>query len=121
MEMNWQDQEQQRRNRLIDAVTEARKYVFTARPNAHVMYTVNRQGERTHFGVYDCPLEVNEKGNLCKEQPAPQLLGDLIPYQKSMEYDVATIWHVNAWASASMDVRKLLLNLSKRPDASAQN
>jgi hypothetical protein len=115
--MRTNDEQQKHDLESLALVNKARNYVMTAKPNTHVMYTVNKQGERTHFGIYDCSLELNDKKNLCKEQPAPQLIGDLITYQLAPLDRVAQLLHVGAWCSAADDVGRLNMNLSKVADA----
>jgi hypothetical protein len=105
---------------IVDLATEARFRVLGAKPNAHVMYTVNKQGERTHYGVYDCELQLNAKGNFDKEQPAPQLLGDLIPYKQTPMSEIGQWVHAGAWCTAAENIFKLNVSLTKFADALGQ-
>lgn len=94
-----------RRNiQLYAAVPEAQIALLWANPHAHLMYTVTSAGDITHYGIYGCKLEVNSKGQWRKQQAAPQLLGDLIPFDKYKRKDVGQLLHADAWTSAWYDV-----------------
>ena len=112
MDMNWNEQEQKQIKLMLNLLAEAQQYVQCIKPNAHILYTFNKQGEKTHFGLYDCLLGINEKGNFRREQPAPQLLGDLIPYDRYKAKEISMLLHVGAWTSARIDLGKLNTSLN---------
>jgi len=101
---------------IIEMVIEARYRVLMTKPHATVMYTVDKNGEKKFYGVYDCAFELNDKGNFAKEQPAPQLLGDLIPYDKTPMHPVLQKIHAGAWCSASEDLFKKTVSMSTIAD-----
>ena len=79
--------------------------VLDRRPNAKVLFTLNKKKQRTHFAIYDCSIDLNEKGQVSREQEAPQRLSSLYEVRYNANTGGARLrqdFYADAWMSASM-------------------
>lgn len=64
---------------LLRAISVFQRRVCSIYTHAHLLSTTAPNGVVTHIGVYDCELQLNDKGYFKPlEQPCPQLLGERI-------------------------------------------
>jgi hypothetical protein len=84
----------------------SREYVVEKHPDAEVRYKTDKDGKRTHVGIYlTGGVDLDEKQNYSKQQHRMQLIGTLIPYHY-VAGNYLVEHSVEAWSLAAMLVRK---------------
>ena len=101
----WLERDYQKRKRFAEAIRESTELLSITNPNAKLIFIRDRQGQKTHFGLFDFELSIDPKWKLRSEQPLPILLGDLVPYNHCEVLELGALAYVNAWSSAYWEQR----------------
>ena len=87
--------------KLRDVIVYVERYVRQVRPDAKLMFGVDRRGTVTHVGIYDAKLLLNERNQFHPiEQFAPQLLSERLEYREEWQSRSKLRLQFDAWASA---------------------
>lgn len=90
---------------LLRAISVFQRRVCCMYPHAHLLSTTAPNGVVTHIGVYDCDLQLNDKGYFKPlEQPCPQLLGEHIQLGTSVSASndklIRLVQQLSCWLTA---------------------
>lgn len=90
---------------LLKSICMIQSWVRIAYPNATKLVTTAENGNPTHIGIYDVALTLNSRGYFRPlDQPAPQLLGELIQIgssiHRTLDKRVELITELSCWFTA---------------------